>query len=80
LKAQDFSKQPYESHTWGEIYSIITTALVILCTNMIVSKSIQNMSRFPDSKSIREKNGLSLEDPVRVRKKAKKILKKIKRN
>jgi hypothetical protein len=38
------------------------------------------MSRLPDSKSICEKYGLSLEDPVRVRKRAKKILKNIRRN
>jgi hypothetical protein len=38
------------------------------------------MSRLPDSKSIFEKYGLSLEDLVRVRKRARKILKNIRRN
>jgi hypothetical protein len=47
---------------------------------MEVRKSIQKMSRLPNSKSICEKYGLSLEDPVRVRKRAKKILKKIRTN
>ena len=68
---------PYETYTWGEIYSIITSALVGLCTSTKVSKSIQKMSRFPDSKSICAKYGLSIEDPICKRRKAKKILKRI---
>jgi len=80
LKAQDIFKHPYELHTWGEIYYIITNAFVSLCTNMKVKKSIQNISRLPESKSICEKYGLCLEDPVKVRKRSKKILKKIWRN
>jgi hypothetical protein len=47
-------KQPYELHTWGEIYSIITNALVNLCTNMKVSKSIQRMSKLLGNKFICE--------------------------
>jgi hypothetical protein len=47
---------------------------------MKVNKSIQKMSRLLDSKFICEIYGLSLEDTVGVRKRAKKILKKIRRS
>ena len=77
FKAQGIFQMPYETYTWGEIYSIITSALVGLCTSTKVNKSIQKMSRFPDSKSICAKYGLSIEDPIRRKRKAKKILKRI---
>ena len=61
FKVQGIFKQPYKNYTCEEIYSIITSALVGLCTNTNVNKSIQNISRHQDSKSICEKYGLSID-------------------
>jgi len=60
LKIKEAFKQPYDMYTWGEIYCIFTTALIELCTNIKVNKSINKMSRLPDSKYICEKYGLIL--------------------
>ena len=78
FKTQGIFQMPYKTYTWGGIYSIITSALVGLCTSTKVNKSIQKMSRFPDNKSTCAKYGLLVEDPVRKTKRAKKILRKIK--
>jgi hypothetical protein len=66
---QEVFKLPYEMYTWGEIYSLITKALIGLCINMKVHKSIQKLSHLLDSKSICEKYGLYLTDPTRRKKK-----------
>ena len=52
LKMQDIFQLPYESHTWGEIYSLITKTLVSLCTSSRVNKSLEKLSKLPDRKSI----------------------------
>jgi len=36
LKMEEVFKLPYEMYTWGEIYSLITKALIGLCTSMKV--------------------------------------------
>ena len=43
FKAQGIFQIPYETYTWGEIYSIITSTLVGLCTSTKVNKSIQKI-------------------------------------
>jgi hypothetical protein len=69
LKMQEVFKLPYEMYTWGEIYSLVTKALIGLCINMKFHKSIQKFSHLPNSKSICEKYGLYLTDPTKRRKK-----------
>jgi hypothetical protein len=68
LKMQEVFKLPYDMYTWGEIYSLITKALIGLCVNMKVHKSIQKLSHLPDRKSICEKYGLYLTDPTKRKK------------
>lgn len=58
---------------WGKIWCMVTSSLVGLCINMRVSKSIQKISIFPNSKYICEKYGLSIKDPIRRSKRVKKI-------
>jgi len=72
LKMQEVFKPPYEMYTWGEIYSLITKALIGLCVNMKVQHSVSKLSYLPDQKSICEKYGLYITDLVRKRKKRKK--------
>jgi hypothetical protein len=79
LKMQEVFKLPYEMYTWGEIYSLITKALIGLCVNMKVQNSVSKLSYLPDQKSICEKYGLYITDPVRKKRKRKKIQKKKKR-
>lgn len=75
---QEVFKLPYEMYTWGEIYSLITKALVGLCVNLKVQNSVSKLSYLPDQKSICEKYDLYITDPVRKKKKRqrKKNLKK----
>ena len=76
LEQHDTFQFPFDSYTWGEIYIIITKTMVGLCTNMKMNNSLQKMSRLPDQKSICHKYGLSLDDPIVKRRKAKKQAKK----
>ena len=43
LKMQEVFKLPYEMYTWGEIYSLITEALIGLCTSMKVHNLYQSL-------------------------------------
>jgi len=61
-KMQEVFKMPYEVYTWGEIYSLITKALIGLCVNMKVHKSVDKLSHLPDNKTNYEKYGLYLID------------------
>ena len=79
IKFQEMFQLPFESFTWQEIYSIITKVLVNLCTSMKVNKSLQKMSILPDNKSICNKYGLAIDDPIVKRRKTKKKAKKEKR-
>jgi hypothetical protein len=72
LKMQEVFKLPYEMYTWGEIYSLITKALIGLCTSMKVQNSVSKLSYLPDQKSICEKYGLYITDPIRKKRKKKK--------
>jgi hypothetical protein len=54
LKMEDNFKLPYETYTWGEIYSIITNTLIGLCTSMKIQHSVSKSSYLPDHKSICE--------------------------
>jgi hypothetical protein len=69
LKMQEVFKLPYEMYTWGEIYSLITKALVGLYVNLKVQNFVSKLSYMPDQKSICEKYGLYITDPVRRKKK-----------
>ena len=40
LKMEEVFKLPYELYTWGEIYSLVTKALIGLCTSMKVQDSV----------------------------------------
>jgi hypothetical protein len=44
---------------------------------MKVTKSIQKLSKLPDSRSICEKYGMTLDDPVRRKKREKKAMRQI---
>jgi hypothetical protein len=63
---------PYELYTWGEIYTIITSALIGLCVNMKVTKTIQKLSKIPDSRY--EKYGMTLDDPLKKTKRENKSM------
>jgi hypothetical protein len=65
LKMQEVFKLPYETYTWGKIYSLITKSLVGLCVNMKVHNSVNKLSHLPDRKSICEKYGLYISDLVK---------------
>ena len=69
LKMQEVFKLPYEMYTWGEIYSLITKALVGLYVNLKVQNFVSKLSYMPDQKSICENYGLYITDPVRRKKK-----------
>jgi hypothetical protein len=71
LKMQEVFKLPYEMYTWGEIYSLITKALIGLCTSMKVQSSVSKLSYLPDKKSICEKYGLYITEPIRKKRKKK---------
>ena len=60
LRLQDAFQLPFESSTRGEIYSIVTKTLVGLCTSSKVNKSLEKLSRLPESKSICSKYGLNM--------------------
>jgi hypothetical protein len=60
LKMEEVFKLPYELYTWGEIYSLITKALIGLCTSMKVQNSVSKSSYLPDQKSICEQYVLYL--------------------
>ena len=76
---QEVFKLPYEMYTWGEIYSLITKALIGLCVQIKVHNSISKLSHLPDQKSICEKYGLYISDPVRKKRKKKREFKEKKR-
>jgi hypothetical protein len=58
LKIEDTFPLPYETYTWGEIYSIITKALLGLCTSIKMQKSVSKTSYLPDQKSVCEQYGI----------------------
>jgi hypothetical protein len=58
LKIEDTFPLPYETYTWGEIYSIITKALLGLCTSIKMQKSVSKSSYLPDQKSVCEQYGI----------------------
>jgi len=64
IQQQEVFQTSFENYTWGEIYCNITKALVGLCTSMKVNKSLQKMSRLPNNKSICNKYGLIIDDPI----------------
>jgi hypothetical protein len=64
LKMEDTFKLPYETYTWGEIYSLITKALIGLCTSMKIQHSVSKYSYLPNQKSICEQYGLYLTNPT----------------
>jgi hypothetical protein len=76
IRMQEVFQLPFESYTWGEIYSLITKTLVSLCTSSKVNKSLEKLSRLPDRKSICSKYGLTLDDPLVKKRKAKKRAKR----
>jgi len=76
---QEVFKLPYEMYTWGEIYSLITKALIGLCVNMKVQNYVSKLSYLPDQKSIRENYGLYIIDYVRKKRKKKREFKEKKR-
>ena len=76
IRMQEVFQLPFESYTWGEIYSLITKTLVSLCTSSKVNKSLEKLSRLPDRKSICSKYGLTLDDPLVMKRKAKKRAKR----
>jgi hypothetical protein len=69
LKMEDNFKLPYETYTWGEIYSIITKTLIGLCTSMKIQNSVSKSSYLPDQKSICEQYGLYLTNPTILKEK-----------
>ena len=79
MKIQEVFKLPYEMYTWGEIYSLITKALIGLCTNLKVQNSVSKLSYLPDQQWICEKYGLYITNPVRKKKKKKKEIREEKR-
>jgi len=66
---QEVFKLPYEMYTWGEIYSHITKDILGLCINMKVHNSVNKLSHLPDRKSVCEKYGLYITDPMKRKKK-----------
>lgn len=76
IQSQEVFQTSFGTYTWGEIYCNITKALVGLCTNMKVNKSLHKLSRLPDSKSICSKYGLSIDDPIVQKRKIRIFLKK----
>jgi hypothetical protein len=58
LRNEDTFPLPYETYTWGEIYSIITKALLGLCTSIKMQKSVSKASYLPDQKSVCEQYGI----------------------
>jgi hypothetical protein len=72
LKMEDTFTLPYETYTWGEIYSIITKSLIGLCTSMKIQKSVSKTSYLPDQKSVCEQYGLYNTNPsLQTRKRCK---------
>jgi hypothetical protein len=63
LKIEETFPLPYETYTWGEIYSIITRSLIGLCTSMKIQKSVSKISYLPDQKSVCEQYGLYNTNP-----------------
>jgi hypothetical protein len=74
LKIENTFSLPYETYTWGEIYSIVTKALLGLCTSIKMQKSVSKASYLPDQKSVCEQYGIYNTDilPRKKRKEYKK--------
>lgn len=72
IRMQEVFQLPFESYTWGEIYSHITKTLVSLCTSSKVNKSLEKLSRLPNRKSICHRYGLTIDDPLVKKRKSKK--------
>jgi hypothetical protein len=71
LKMQEVFKLPYEMYTWGEIYSLITKALIGLCTSMKVQNSVSKLL-ISLIKNLFVKNmALYITNPVRKKRKRK---------
>jgi hypothetical protein len=70
LKIENTFSLPYETYTWGEIYSIVTKALLGLCTSIKMQKSVSKSSYLPDQKSVCEQYGIYNTD-IQPRKKRK---------
>jgi len=69
-------QSPFESYTRGKIYSLITKTLVSLCTSSKVDRFLEKLSRLPDNKSIYSKYGLTIDDALVRKRKAKRRAKK----
>lgn len=76
IKLQEIFQLPFESYTWGEIYSLVTKTLVSLCTSSMVNRSLENICKLRDRKSICNKYGLTIDDPLVQKRKAKRKAKK----
>ena len=76
IKLQEPFQLPFEVYTWGEIYATITKVLVTLCTSSKMNKSLEKMSRLPDSKSFCSNYGITIDDPLVKRRKSKRKAKK----
>jgi hypothetical protein len=76
LKMEETFPLPYETYTWGEIYSIITRSLIGLCTSMKIQKSVSKTSYLPDQKSVCEQYGLYNTNPGLQTRKRRKEYKK----
>lgn len=77
IERQEVFQTYFETYTWGEIYCNVTKSFVGLCTSMKVNKSLQKLSRLPDSKSICSKYRLSIDDSIVQKRKIRKNLNKI---
>jgi hypothetical protein len=58
MKIENSFSLPYETYTWGEIYSIVTKNLLGLCTSIKMQKSVSKASYLPDQKSVCEQYGI----------------------
>lgn len=76
IRLQEVFQFPFESYTWREIYAHITKTLLSLCTSSKVNRSLEKLSKLTDKKSIYIKYGLTVDDPLVKRRKAKKRAKK----
>jgi hypothetical protein len=58
LKLENTFSYPMKLIHWGEIYSIITKALLGLCTSIKIQKAVSKSSYLPDQKSVCEQYGI----------------------